>query len=72
MQKHPEAPNRKRGGTCAKKEPSQQKKVACSLSAVTIGVTTPKSFLLLVEGAMRPFLDDALANLFISSSHLFY
>ena len=52
MQKIPEAPDRKRDGTYAKKELSQQKKEACTLSAVTSGVTTPKSFLLLVEGAM--------------------
>ena len=72
MQKLQEAPDRKMGCTCTKKEPSQQKKEACALSAVTSGVTTPKSFLLLVEGAMRPSLDDALANLSTSCSRLFY
>ena len=72
MQKIPEAPTRKRGDACAKKEPSRQKKEASSLSAVTSGVTTSKSFLLLVEGAMRPPLDDALANLSTSGSRLFY
>ena len=54
-----------------KKEPSRQKKEICALSAVTSGVTTPKFFLLLVEGAMSPSLDDALANL-STSSRLFY
>ena len=48
-----------------KKEPSQQKKETRSLSAVTSGVTTPKSFLLLVEGTKRPSLDDALTNLLL-------
>ncbi len=46
-----------------KKELSWQKKETRSLSAVTSGVTTPKSFLLVVEGAMCSSLDDALANL---------
>ena len=55
-----------------KKEPSRRKKWSRSLSAVTSGVPTPKSFLLVVESAMRLSLDDALANLSISSSHLFY
>ena len=72
MQKFPEAPDRKRGVACAKKEPSRQKKEAHRLSVVTSEVTTPKSFLLLVEGATRPSLDDALANLSISRSHHFY
>ena len=72
MQKLPEASDRKRGGTCAKKEPSRQKKEACSFLAVTSGVTTHKSFWLLVEGTMRPSLDDTLANLSSSSSCLFY
>ena len=72
MQKLPEALNRKRGDACTKKEPSQQKKEACSLSAVTSGVITPKSFLLQVEGTMRPPLDDSLPNLSICSSRLFY
>ena len=62
MQKLPEAHDRKRGGACAKKEPTWQKKEARSLSAVTSGVTTPKSILVLVEGTMRPSLDDALAT----------
>ena len=70
MQKLLEAPDRKRGDTCAKKEPSRQKKEACALSAVTSGVMTPKYFLLLVEGAMRPSLDDVLANLSTNSSCL--
>ena len=72
MQKLPETPDRKRNNACTKKEPSQRKKKANALSAVTSGVTTPKSFLLLMEGAMRPSLDDALANLSISSSCLVY
>ena len=54
------------------KEPSRQKKESRSLSAVTNAVRTPKSFLILVEDAMRPFLDDALANLSTRSSRLFY
>ena len=65
MQKLPEAPNRKKG-------PSRKKKETCSLSAMTSRVSTPKSFLLWVEGAMRPSLDDSLANLSTSSSRLFY
>ena len=72
MQKLPEAPDSKRGGICAKKVPSRQKKEACALSAVTSGVTTLISFLLLVEGAMHPSFDDALASFSISSSRLFY
>ena len=56
MQKLPETSDRKRDDTCAKKEPSQQKKEAHSLSAVT----TSKSFLY------------TLANLSTSSSYLFY
>ena len=64
MQKLPEAPDRKKGGACTKKEPSKQKKEASPLSAVNSGVTTTKSFLLLIEGAMRPSLDDALATPF--------
>ena len=72
MQKLLEAPDRKRGDTRTKKEPSWQKKEAYSLSAMTSRVKTPKSFMLLVEGAMHPSLDDMLANLSFSSSHLFY
>ena len=50
MQKLPEAPDEKRGGACAKKEePSRQKKETRSLSAVTVEVTTLKSFLLMLE-----------------------
>ena len=63
MQKAPEAPDRKRGDACSKeKELSRQKQESCPLSAVTSGVTTPKSFLLVVEGTMRPSLDDALTK----------
>ena len=40
MPKLPEAPDRKRGDPCTKKEPSTQKKEACYLSAVTSGETT--------------------------------
>ena len=72
MQKLPEAPDSKRGDACVKKEPSQRKKEACFLSAVISGVTTPKSFLLLVEGTMPLSLDNTLANLSTSSSHLYY
>ena len=54
------------------KEPSRQKKESHSLSAVTSGGTTPKSFLLVVEDAMRPSRDDALAILSTSTSCLFY
>ena len=44
MQKLPEAPDRKRERRMRKeKEPSRQKKESGSLSAVTSGVTTPKS-----------------------------
>ena len=55
-----------------KKESSRRKKEACTLSAVISSVTTPKSFLLLVEGAMRPSLDDAVDNFSTCSSRLFY
>ena len=72
MQKLPKASDRKRGDACSKKEHSRRKKESRSLSAVASGVTTPKFFLLLVEGAMRPSIDDALANLSTSSSYLFY
>ena len=72
MLRLPEAPDRKRGDACTiKKELSRQKKESCYLPAVTSGVTTPKSFLLVGEGNMRPPLDDALANLSTSSSCLF-
>ena len=72
MQKLPEAPDRKRGGASAKKEPSWQKKEPRSLSAVTNTVKTPKSLLLLMEGTVRPSLDDALANFSTSSCCFFY
>ena len=65
MQKLPKAPDRKRGNACTKKEPLAKERSLFSVSAVT----TPKSFLLLVEGAMCLSLDDALANL---SNCLFY
>ena len=71
MQKLLEAPDRKRSDACAKKEPSRQNKEACALSAGISGVTTPKSFLLLMEGAMCPSLDDALANLSTNSNRHF-
>ena len=67
MQKLPEAPDRKRGAH-AQRKGTVPTKESRSLSAVT----TPKSFLLVVEGTMRPSVDDALANLSTSSSHLFY
>ena len=72
MQKLPEDPDRKRGDACIIKEPSKQKRETRSFSAVTSFVTTSKSFLLLVKVPMRPSLDDTLANLSTSSSHLFY
>ena len=74
MQKLLEALDRKRGDAWAKKEPSRQKKETRSLSAVTSGVITPNFFffVLLVEGATRLSLDNALANLSTSSSRLFY
>ena len=64
MQKLPEALDGKMGQRMRKEKDR-------SLSTVTSGVTTSKSFLLLVEGSMRPSLDDALANLSTSSSRLF-
>ena len=68
MQKLPEAPDKiyaqKKGTVPTKKE-------SRSLSTVTIGVTTPKSFLLVVEGPMYPSLEDALANFSTSNSHPF-
>ena len=72
MQKLSEAPDKKRGGRCAKKGPSRQKKEAHSLSAVISEMTTSKFILLLVEGTMCLSPDDALANLSTSSSCLFY
>ena len=72
MQKLPEAPDRKKYGAYAKKEPSHKKKEAHALSAVSSRVTTHKSILLLVEGTMYLSFDDALANLSTSSCHLFY
>ena len=72
MNKLPEAPNRKRGDACAKKEPSWQKKETRSLSAVTGEMTTLKSFLLLVGGPTRPSLGSVLVNLSTSTSRLFY
>ena len=55
MQKLPEAPDRKRSDTCAKKELSRQKKESRSFLAVTSEVKTLKSFLLLVEDCTCPF-----------------
>ena len=72
MQKLPETPDSKRGCACAKNGTSRQKEPLLSFSAVTSGVATPKSFLQLVEGAMSPSLDDALANLSTSRRRLFY
>ena len=72
MQKLPEAPDRKYGQRMRiEKEPFQQKKETCSLSAVTVGLKTPISFLLLVKGPC-PFLCGTLVNLFISSGHFCY
>ena len=70
MQKLLEVPDKKGGNACVEKEPSWQKE-AHSLSAVTSGVTTPKAFLLLVEGTMRLSLDDTLAN-FSTRSRCFF
>ena len=72
MQKLPETPNRKRGDACTKKRNKTKERISCSFSAVTSGGTTPKSFLLLVERAMCPSIDDVLANFSTSSSRLFY
>ena len=73
MLKLSEAPDWKRGDACAKKRNRPDKRKNLFLfSAVSSAVTTPKSYLLVVEGAMRPSLDDALANLSTSSSRLFY
>ena len=68
MQKLPEALDRKRGDTCTEKELFWEKKESCSL----LTVTTPKCFLRLVEGTMRPSLDEVLVNLSSCSSRLFY
>ena len=57
---------------CKEKGLFRQKKESRALSAVTSGVTTPKSFLLVVESAMRLSQDNALANISTSSSRLFY
>ena len=70
MQKLPEAPDKKKERHMRKKEPSHQKKETRSLSAMTSRVTTPKSFLPVVEGTVRLSLDDRFANLSTSSSHL--
>ena len=73
MQKLPEAPDRKWEWRMRKeKKPSRQKKESRSFSAMTNGVTTPKTFLQGVESAMCPSVDDAFANLSTSSSRLFY
>ena len=51
MQKLPEAPDRKKGGAYSKEGTfSAKERSLFSLSAVTSEVTTPKSFLLQVEG----------------------
>ena len=67
MQKLPEAPDKK-GATHVQKGTLLAEERDLSLSAVTSGVTTLNSFLLLVEGTMCPSLDDALTNLSTSSS----
>ena len=72
MQKHPEAPIRKRSDACPKKETSQQKKESRHFSAVICWVTTPKFFLQMMERAMRPSVNDALSNLSPRSSRLFF
>ena len=55
-----------------RQELSRQKKETRSFSAGIGGVTIPKSFLLLVDGTMRPSLDEALVNISTSSSRLFH
>ena len=60
-QKLSEAPDKKRGDTCAKKRNRLDKRM-----------TTLKSLLLVVEGAMRPSLDDPLTKFSTSGSCLFY
>ena len=72
MFKLPEAPDRKSGDACTEKELSRRKKEDRALSEVICEVTTPKSFLLLMEGAMLPSRDDTLANLSSSSSYFFF
>ena len=54
------------------KEGIPSAKEARSLSAVTSGVTTPKSILLLEEGTMHTSLDDPFTNLSTCSSRVFY
>ena len=53
----------------AKKE--KKKKKPGLLSAVTSGVTTPKSFLLQAEGAVQPSSGDELVGLSTGSGRLF-
>ena len=73
MQKLSEAPDRKRGDPCTKKRNCLSKnKETHSLSAVTSEVKTLKSFLLLAEGLLCPFLCSTLVNLSTNSSHLCY
>ena len=80
MQKLSEAPDKKEGDAYSKKkkkkkkkkEPSRQKKETYSLSAVTGGLTTLKSFWLLVESPTCPYLGGTLVNIFTSSCRLFY
>ena len=50
MQKLPEAPDRKRGDACAKRNPLSKRKKPVLCQHQTSEVTTLKSFLLLVEG----------------------
>ena len=54
------------------KEPFRQKEESRSLSTVINGVTTHKPFLLVVEGTMRPSLDDVLANLQLVAAAFFF
>ena len=74
MQKRPDTPDKKRCGTCARKKYNSDKRknlVYFFFLAVASGVTTPKSFLLVVESATRPSQDDVFSNLSASSSCLF-
>ena len=74
MLRHPEASDKKRSDACGKKKSCPDKKDEFhSLSAATHGVPIPRSILATkVENAIRPSLDDALANLSNGRSRLFH
>ena len=71
MLKLPDAPIKKRGDACTKKRNRPDKRKNLVLFQQW-PAELQQSFLLLVEGATHPSLDDALANLSTSSSRLFY